>query len=60
MTRAYADYYAVTYKPTGGIIDGVVLLKKLLDDKDFKSELLKVVKALKNQKLRKAWEKRLK
>lgn len=43
MTRAYADYYAVTYNLTGGIIDGVVLLKKLLDDKDFKSELLKVV-----------------
>ena len=35
-------------------------LNKSLEDKDFKAELLKEVKSLKDKKLRKAWEKRLK
>ena len=37
-----------------------VLNKSLEDDGNFKAELLKEVKSLKNKKLRKAWEKRLK
>ena len=37
-----------------------VLNKSLEEDKDFKAELLKEVKLLKDKKLRKAWENRLK
>lgn len=37
-----------------------VLNKSLEEDKDFKAELLKEVKSLKDKKLRKAWENRLK
>lgn len=35
-------------------------LTESLDDEDFKIELLKEVKSLKNKKLRRAWLKRLK